>query len=98
MRANHNPRVLQASLTVTDLDRSLAYPEGRVIYLRTPGASVLELAQWTALTALDRFGWMARIRAFEQACLEGAPTRGSTASCKQRSARGDHRRHGWLPT
>ena len=29
----------------------------------------------TALTALDRFRWMARIRAFEQACLEGAPTR-----------------------
>ena len=45
MRANHNPRVLHASLTVTDLDRSLAYPEGRAIYLRTPGASVLELAQ-----------------------------------------------------
>ena len=45
MRANHNPRMLQASLTVTDLDRSLAHPEGRAIYLRTPGASVLELAQ-----------------------------------------------------
>lgn len=29
----------------------------------------------TALTALDRFRWMARIRAFEQACLEGAPAR-----------------------
>src|SRR5215469_559157 len=27
------------------------------------------------LTALDRFRWMARIRAFEQACLEGVPTR-----------------------
>ena len=45
MPANHNPRVRQALLRVTDLDRSLAYPEGRAIYLRTPGASVLELAQ-----------------------------------------------------
>jgi acetoin:2,6-dichlorophenolindophenol oxidoreductase subunit alpha len=28
----------------------------------------------TALTALDRFRWMARIRAFDQGCLEGVPT------------------------
>jgi TPP-dependent pyruvate/acetoin dehydrogenase alpha subunit len=27
------------------------------------------------LTTLDRFRWMARIRAFERACLEGVPTR-----------------------
>jgi pyruvate dehydrogenase E1 component alpha subunit len=27
------------------------------------------------LTPLDRFRWMARIRAFERACLEGVPTR-----------------------
>jgi TPP-dependent pyruvate/acetoin dehydrogenase alpha subunit len=27
------------------------------------------------LSALDRFRWMARIRAFEHACLEGVPTR-----------------------
>ena len=45
MRANHNPRMLQASLTVTDLDRSLAYPEDRAIYLCTPGGSVLELKE-----------------------------------------------------
>lgn len=29
----------------------------------------------SALTPLDRFRWMARIRAFERACLEGVPTR-----------------------
>jgi pyruvate dehydrogenase E1 component alpha subunit len=29
----------------------------------------------TELTALDRFTWMARIRAFERACLDGAATR-----------------------
>jgi hypothetical protein len=44
VRANHNPRALQASLAVTDLDRSLAYPEGQAIDLHPPGASVLELA------------------------------------------------------
>jgi pyruvate dehydrogenase E1 component alpha subunit len=29
----------------------------------------------STLTSLDRFTWMARIRAFERACLEGVPTR-----------------------
>jgi acetoin:2,6-dichlorophenolindophenol oxidoreductase subunit alpha len=29
----------------------------------------------STLTAVDRFRWMARIRAFERACLEGVPTR-----------------------
>ena len=29
----------------------------------------------SGLTALDRFRWMARIRAFERACLEGVPSR-----------------------
>ncbi|MGH3277086.1 MAG: thiamine pyrophosphate-dependent dehydrogenase E1 component subunit alpha [Streptosporangiaceae bacterium] len=29
----------------------------------------------SGLTAVDRFRWMARIRAFERACLEGVPTR-----------------------
>lgn len=54
MRANHNPRVLHASLAVTDLDRSLAFHQavfGERIVLLERGMSDL-IARTTGLPGL----------------------------------------------